>query len=137
MKSRAVSAFCCLGLACFFSGCSEHPVAPVRLPDDAVEISPSPFYSQWWQQAEACSGKTGNFSSIRWYIVPGVQSFSVGYGVDPSGAYYPTLNSIVLAEYVAGSGTVIRHEALHAILHVTDHPPEYFRDKCGPLVNFP
>lgn len=133
MKSSALSAFCGLGLACFFTGCGDHPVAPVRLPDNAVEFS-SPFLAQWWQQAEACSGKTGDFTSIHWYIVPGVGSFSVGYGPDPSGAYYPTLNSIVLAEYVDGDGTVVRHEALHAILHVTDHPPEYFRDKCGPLV---
>jgi hypothetical protein len=119
------------------SGCDQNTVEPERLPDGAVEIAPDQFYPQWWAQVEQCSGKTADFSAVRWYIVPSAFSFRVTDGSAATGAYYQSFNAIVLAEKARDEPFVVRHEELHAILRQPGHPPEYFTEKCGSLVTVP
>src|SRR5262245_2340092 len=121
----------CGGVACHDS------LAP--LPPDAREFVPESVYRQWWAQMEQCSGLRARFDDVRWYIVPGEEPFAA------PGIRYPVLgywdrrgNRIVLLEFLPNQrAPVIRHEALHAILGRTDHPPLYFEQLCGETIGGP
>lgn len=83
---------------------------------------------------EACSGKVRDFTSIAWYYVPGVDFFTVGADSKIAGYWQPYHHSITLAGNRVNQASVVRHEQLHAILNTTQHPPEFFDDKCASLV---
>jgi hypothetical protein len=129
----------CLGLAAL-SSCdlSTEPAEP--LPDGVVRLDPLPAsYQTWWHEVEECSGKTGDFSAIAWYYIPNVHWFTVGSDPNVLGYWQPYRHSITLAGLHINDAYLVRHEALHAILHTIDHPPEYFEQKCasavvGPIV---
>ena len=104
------------------------------LPSGALRLSPPAIYETWWHEVEQCSGKTGDFAAVSWYYVPGPDNFSVGANPDIVGVWQPLHNSITLAETFWEIPLVVRHEELHAILQRTDHPPEYFVQKCGSIV---
>ncbi len=125
-------------LAGWLSGCRD-PLAPVPLPDGAVAFTPEAVYRDWWAQMEVCSGVSASFDDVHWYVVRGEVPFRVK-GVDyPVVGYWdPQANRIVLLEYLPNQrAPVIRHEALHAILRRTDHPSEYFVDRCGAVIGGP
>jgi hypothetical protein len=106
------------------------------LPKGAVALDPPPvIYSVYWGEVEQCSGETADFSSIKWYYVPGDGGFQSGNSADVVGVWEPQGNSITLAQYVMDNPLVVRHEMLHAILKRTDHPPQYFADYCAVLVS--
>ena len=115
--------------------CASDTTAP-PLPPDAREFTPEAVYRDWWAQVEQCSGRTAVFDDVRWYVVPGEDPFRV------DGVAYPVLgywerqgNRIVLLQYVPDSrAALIRHEALHAILRRTDHPAEFFVERCGEVI---
>jgi hypothetical protein len=114
-------------------------ISPTPLPPGAREFTPEAVYREWWRQMEECSGMTAPFDDVEWYVVPGEEPFRVE-GVDyPVVGYWdPRDNRIVLLEYLPNQrAPTIRHEALHAILHRTDHPPEFFRDRCGAVIGGP
>ena len=116
--------------------CSD-PVTP--LPDTAREFVPETVYREWWHQMEVCSGRTASFDDVRWYVVPGEEPFHVA-GLDrPVVGYWdPHRNWIVLLQFLPNQrAPVIRHEALHAILRTTEHPPEFFVDRCGAVIDSP
>jgi hypothetical protein len=52
-------------------------------------------------------------------------------------AWHPSDNRIVLLEWVPSRSSLVRHEALHAILGRGDHPDEYFVASCGAVINAP
>jgi len=107
-------------------------IAP--LPDRAVPQGAPAIYETWWHEVELCSGKTGDFSAVSWYYVPGPSTFGSGSGADLVGVWLPSRNAIILAEFAREDSLVVTHEELHAILRRTDHPAEYFVQKCGNLV---
>jgi hypothetical protein len=114
-----------------------NPVTP--LPDTAAEFVPETVYREWWHQMEECSGRTASFDDVRWYVVPGEEPFHVA-GVDHAVVAYwdPRGNRIVVLQYLPNQrAPTIRHEALHAILRRTDHPPEFFVDRCGAVIDSP
>ena len=114
------------------SNCSS-PTEP--LPNGAVPLDPVPTsYRSWWQEVEACSGRTGNFDAISWYYVPNVGTFEVGSDPNVDGYWQPYHHSITLGGFHVYDAALVRHEALHAILHTTDHPPQYFVQQCGSIV---
>jgi hypothetical protein len=104
------------------------------LPRGAIPLDPPVIFAVWWEQVEACAGKTVDSRSVAWYYVPGDGGFSAGSSPDVVGVWRPQGNSITLAEYVIDNPLVVRKEMLHAILQRTDHPAEYFVDRCGILV---
>ena len=120
-------------LAIIGAGCGS-ATDPLPLPTGAVPMGAPPIYETWWHEVEQCSGKTGDFAAIAWYYVPGPAGFGVGSGADLVGIWQPEHHSITLAEYAREDSLVVTHEELHAILHRTDHPAEYFVQKCGNLV---
>lgn len=115
----------------FFWGCRS-PTEP--LPVGAVPLDPPPIYRSWWQEVEACSGRSSNFDAISWYYVPNVGVFSVDSDPNVDGYWQPYHHSITLAGFKVNDALLVRHEELHAILQTMDHPPEYFLQRCGSIV---
>lgn len=109
----------------------------VRLPDNAQLIEPPPAYALWWKVTEACSGLRGDFSAVRWYVVPNVST--IADGSDQSlGMWYSDGNRIVLAGAREMDARVVRHEMLHALVGPSSgggHPAEYFVQRCGGIVD--
>jgi hypothetical protein len=89
-------------------------------------------YGLWWGLTEACSGISGDLSSVRWYALPDAASFEVNGGTYQS-YWWGTGNRIVVAGRSKMVGPLIRHEMLHALTG-PKHSREYFVDKCGGIV---
>ena len=105
---------------------------PGALPENAQLILPPEEYRAWWNSTEACSGLSGRFGEIEWYVVPGASTIQTDHG--PRVGVWSRSSEgtrIVLAGNYAGSELVVRHEMLHALLDRGGHPPEYFEDRCG------
>jgi hypothetical protein len=117
------------------TACAE-PLAP--LPSNAVEFVPGFKYQVWWQEVETCSDLRGEFGRIRWYMVPGLSPFEAPGIAQPVLGYWdPNRNSIVTVEWARDKAALVRHEVLHSLLGLSNHPREYFLDRCGDLVTGP
>lgn len=112
--------------------CAER-VAPAPLPSDAVPFGPPAVYAKWWREVEECSGLAAPVARIRWFAVPGAQSF-LADGQKDYGVWIEHYRYIVLAEQHLDDSLVVRHEMLHDLLNRVDHPAGYFRERCGGLV---
>lgn len=113
----------------------ETPFEP--LPDGAVPYAPNPQnVAAWWGEVERCSGMRGELARVSFYIVPGVRAFK-WEGRDVIGLWMEEGDRIVLAGEFALREQNVRHEMLHAITRLGGHPPRYFRDLCGALVDQP
>ena len=101
----------------------------------AQRINPPTVYRRWWAMVEACSNLSGSFDDVSWYVVP--NSDVVDKGNDIVGAYWaPVSNSIVIAGNGEYSGSVVRHEMLHALIRSpSGHSRSYFVDRCGGVVS--
>lgn len=109
----------------------------VPFPSDAVLVDPPPQYALWWKVTESCSGLTGDFSAVRWYVVPGVDVVHTGND-QAIGYWFADGNRIVLAGGYSANGHVVRHEMLHALIGPAEqggHPHEYFVSRCGGTVH--
>ena len=101
------------------------------LPPGAERFAPPDVYARWWAMTEACSGRSGDMRDVDWYRVPGSRFMHDGQSVP---AYWSSSNRIVLAERVIEHGPMVRHEMLHALLHVRGHPRSQFLAACASLV---
>ncbi len=97
----------------------------------ATEVAFPAIYKEWHLKTEVCSGLTGEFSTIKFYVVPGVETFSTKDGAKV-GEWTTdgSSNRIIIAGNYQNFEMVVRHEMLHALLGKEGHPPEYFVDKC-------
>ncbi|MDP9178667.1 MAG: hypothetical protein M3O61_13375 [Gemmatimonadota bacterium] len=103
------------------------------LPANAERFTPPSVYARWWAMTEACSGVTGNLSSVSWFVVPGASTVSLnGQLVD--GYWSFASNRIVIAEAGKLAGAKVRHEMLHALLKGRGHPRGKFLADCGGVV---
>lgn len=102
-----------------------------KLPAGAVPMQAPLVYGLWWGMTEACSGISGDLSSVRWYALPEA-AFEVNGGTYQS-YWWTTGNRIVVAGPSKMAGPLIRHEMLHALTG-SKHSREYFVDKCGGIV---
>lgn len=110
------------------------PTAP--LPAGAVPYAPfPPQMAEWWAQTEDCSGRRGDLSKVRFYIVPNASTFE-WEGRQVIGLWMAAGQRIILASEYAFRARNVRHEMLHALLRVDGHPEEYFVDKCGAIVDY-
>lgn len=120
-----------MALGGLLSGCSSLAPSEPILPAGAVEIAASPEYLIWHEKTEACSGLAGTFSTIKFYVVPGVETFPTSTG--PKVGEWTSdgaTNRIVIAGNYQEYEMVVRHELLHSLLQREGHPPEYFVDRC-------
>ncbi|HEX7938263.1 MAG TPA: hypothetical protein VF483_04675 [Gemmatimonadaceae bacterium] len=115
-------------------GCGD---AVQPLPIDAVELASynvPPQYLMWWQATESCSGLSAQYRDVRWYYIPGASRVDDPHFKDAAAAWYAAQNAIVIASHWLDSGSVVRHEMLHAISK-RGHTAALFRDACGALVD--
>ena len=82
---------------------------------------------------EACSGRSGDFRGVQWYVVPGTRSIDV-QGQQYDGFWFGRPNRIVLAEASRLDGPPVRHEMLHALLGENGHPRDPFLTACDGVV---
>jgi len=111
----------------------ESPTDP-GLPAGAVRFDPPSIYERWWSFTRECSARTGDMSTVSFYVVPGVATFPTGDGHDAAGMWQPDARRIVIAGLSQLRGDVVRHEMLHALLDVSGHPRGFFIQKCGGVV---
>jgi hypothetical protein len=127
---RRIRAGLCLPV--LLTGCSSitGPRA-TPLPVGAVLIAAPAIYRDWSGRTEACSGLRADFSTVQWYVVPGVDTFSteagekVGMWVSAGGT-----DRIVIAGNYQNHEMVVSHELLHHLLRQEGHPSEYFIVRC-------
>ncbi|NOT08829.1 MAG: hypothetical protein HOP28_11555 [Gemmatimonadales bacterium] len=134
METRTVgrrSTLLSLALPALLGACSSLAPHETSLPDGAVEVAAPQVYREWFQRTEACSRLSGEFSTVKFYVVPGVETFStvagqkVGQWIeDGSGS------RLIIAGNYQNHEMVVRHEMLHALLHREGHPSDYFVSKC-------
>lgn len=109
----------------------------VPFPSDAVQIEAPPAYALWWKVTESCSGLGGDFSAVRWYVVPNTSVIHTGND-QAIGYWFADGNRIVLAGNYEMNAPVVRHEMLHALVGPAQeggHPHEYFVHRCGGIVH--
>lgn len=103
------------------------------LPVGSQQFTPPPVYQFWWTMTEACSGESGSFSDIAWYVVP--DSTNISDGRDEVNGFWSSAgNKIVLAGPSQFDGSLVRHEMLHALLRAAGHSRSQYLSKCGGVV---
>ncbi len=103
------------------------------LPRGAQRFTAPAQYRAWWALTEACSGLHGDFNAVTWYLLPYANSFALE-GSSVNGAWYGDPNRIVLGDSVKLTGSLVRHEMLHALLQSGAHPRHQFLGNCGDIV---
>lgn len=121
-------------LCAFALGCNS--MTDPALPSSAERFAPPPVYARWWTLVESCSGISRPLGAVQFYRVPNTSTISDGSD-SVSGYWSSASNRIVLAERVAGTGGIVRHEMLHALVRRGGHPPEYFQGRCRGVVECP
>lgn len=107
------------------------------VPNGAQAFTPPSGYRLLWQQVEACSGRTGNFAAIHWFVVPN-DALPDDAGVLRSGRW-ASGHTIYLIHDVVGhvdrpppwgpwAMLRVKHEMLHDLAG-PDHGPVF--DTCG------
>ncbi len=103
-------------------------------PRGAEQFVPLTAYQTAWQSVERCSGKTGDFTRIRWYVVP-AEGFSCENAAQWCVGLWHAPHDIYLTEAVAvdsaTSFLAVRHEMLHDLLQTGAHTSEF--RACGVL----
>jgi len=101
------------------------------LPLGAVQVAAPPEYAEWHRKTTTCSGLSGEFRELQWYVVPGVSTFATSRG--PQVGMWENrggIHRIIIAGQYAGNEMVVRHEILHALLGRAGHPASYFVSRC-------
>ncbi len=117
-------------VAVFLIACQDDFLAP----RGAEPFVPYPAYQAAWVTVEKCSGKTGDFARVRWFVVPGA-----GFACENAAGWCVGLwhapHDIYLTEAAARDSATaflaVRHEILHDLLQSGSHTLE-FRG-CGVL----
>jgi hypothetical protein len=113
------------------SGCGD--LFGPRLPRGAQPFAPPAVYARWWGMVEACSGRSGDLASVRWYAVPGAESLELR-GERIGGYYDRAAHHVVLAGEMQLAAPLVRHEMLHALLREHRHPRGAFLGDCAGTV---
>lgn len=109
------------------------PLTPAALAD-ATPLAPASWYATAYAGMERCSGLQGDFSRVHWYHVAGSRVRAPDAGGYAAAVTYPSLHTIVIADFYAKDTIVIRHEVMHDLADVTTHPLEWFDGRCGNLM---
>lgn len=125
------SAAATLSLAGWLCACGRDAIGP---PSDAIRFTPPVKFRLYWALTEACSGHTGDFDAVRWYVLPSADSFQLE-GQTVGAAWYGDGNRIVFGAGQQDFSGLVRHEMLHALLRVGGHPRDQFLDRCGDIVD--
>ena len=104
------------------------PFAP---PVGTSKLEPPSLYPVLWQSVEDCSGLSGAFSRVRWFVVP-ESPFPCGE-LRCAGLWKSKHDVYLGATFVNDSLDryfTVRHEMLHDLLQGGYHHPPVF-ERCG------
>jgi hypothetical protein len=96
-------------------------------PEGAEPIAAGAEHREWWARTQSCSGLSGSFERLRWFVVPG-RDFACPTG-RCIGRWEPG-HRIYIAEAWVESEFVTRHEMLHDLLGKPGHPDPPFGNGC-------
>lgn len=118
-------------LPLILGACSSLEPSGSSLPPGATPLVAPAIYQDWFVRTESCSGLAGKFSSVVWYMVPGVRTFPTEAG-DKIAMWERAGQRarIVIAGDYLEHEMVVRHELLHHLLGREGHPTEYFTERC-------
>ncbi len=109
-------------------GCAD-PFSP---PPGAMRLEPPAAFRVAWRQIESCSGLSGSFDRVRWFVVP-QPAWRCGDGYCAGQWHAPHdifLSQTAVADSSGGYHTV-KHEILHDLVGGRgSHPPLF--DTCIP-----
>ena len=131
MSSTMCGALVFAGLASLALACSGATEPHVAL--GAVPLTPPARFALWWRLTEACSGLTGDYASVQWYVVPNTTTIN-DQGTQVDAYWISDPDRIVLADAHKNDGPIVRHEMLHALLHRNGHPRDAYLVGCGDVV---
>lgn len=100
-------------------------------------FTPPANYDSLYAEMEACSGLTGDFSRVRWFVVPGVTGWTSSVtGERVLGQWWPP-HDIYIGESLVGRSNaqergVVTHEILHELTQDSAHPIPPF-ETCAPI----
>lgn len=94
------------------------------VPEDAEPFAPPPEYRQLWDSAQACTGRTGRFEELQWFVTP--DNFECAGGIRAGCTRGKT---IILSALYKDHPMVVKHEMIHA-LGVRGHPKVPFERPC-------
>lgn len=132
MRNRTVrNALITIGLPALASACAALSPSESTLPAGAVQIATPAVYQEWFRRTETCSGRTGDFAAVQFYVVPGVETFPTEDG-SKVGEWISdgSTHRVILAGNYQNHEMVVRHELLHSLLRNSGHPDEYFVNRC-------
>ena len=121
-----------IGLSVLWVGACVDPIQPAW-PAGAVPMQVPGVYATWWRMTESCSHRRGDLTALDWYYLPGASSFSIG-PEQYDGYWYGEFNAVVLADDSRFSGSLVRHEMLHALVRA-GHEGPYFANLCAGIVS--
>jgi len=89
-------------------------------------IVPDSAYRGWWDELQICSGTTADFDRVRFFEVVSPlfierSQFPCGGGFFCNGIWEPP-HDVTLAPAFLGTERLVKHEMLHDLLEVFDHP---------------
>ena len=90
-------------------------------PENGARFDPPAYYRTIYQAVEACTGRSGSYGALRFYVVPveGMDMAGMTYGQD-----------IYIREDFVGRHLVVKHEMIHALLGTSGHPYRPFVEPC-------
>jgi hypothetical protein len=129
-STTRIQSIATLGLLALAACTATEPSAPL-LPNGAVAISAPAEYQAWFNKTEGCASISGAYSTIKFYVVPNVSSFTSEFGETVAlWRKHNNDNVIVISGNYQADEMVVRHEMLHALLQVDGHPVNYFVTDC-------
>jgi hypothetical protein len=106
------------------------PLAPLAPVERAWEVPTLELYSEWWRKTEACSGRKGDMSQVKFYAVDAPNGAIGLNGTLAHGWWVRQGNRIYLPANGLGEEWLVRHEMLHALLQRGSHPTKKFVEAC-------
>jgi hypothetical protein len=80
------------------------------------EWTPPPVYREIWKEAEACTGKRGNFDRVRWGLVAGKEFDCNGKGAI---GCWTKPHQIAIANDWKNIQWVVKHEMIHDLMQLS------------------
>jgi hypothetical protein len=96
----------------------------------AREVAPPAVYAKWWAKTEACSGKKGKMSRVRFFAVDDAKGW-IHLGDQRALAWWVREgNRIYLPKGGLRNEMLVRHEMLHALTQQAKHGHKLFAERC-------
>ena len=108
------------------------PLAPI---ERAWEVPTLELYTEWWQKTEACSGRTGDMSKVKFFAVDAPNGAIGLNGTIAHGWWVRQGNRIYLPANALGEEWLVRHEMLHALLRARLAPEQEVRRGLPPRLD--